>query len=341
MQCWKTVVCLWKCSILQPELFPRLCSTGLIAESNGQFPAISDLAREVRYRYFDQPLFDQARKQVYDKVEEQLAYLAANPDVDDRRRARSRVRRMSSASRRFSFQSLLRRAWQCRKSCWRPSCGGITAFAICEISAHSRKTATAMQLREYEHEGRQIHVFATHSDYAVSQSLTAMSALWQILPQITTWSWISCLEAQVRSPTPTSPSSNVSALLNATDFPRPIRRIVVEVASPLHSHGVVGMQHFTYRSGQGGFEEEKLYRGIHPMMAKRLHLWRLNNFNVERLPSIEDVYLLRAVAKENPKDERLFAVAEVRDVTPAAISPAVSSRCHIGTHAVRSGCRYP
>jgi hypothetical protein len=38
----------------------------------------------VRYRYFDQPLFDQARKQVYDKVEEQLAYLAANPESDDR-----------------------------------------------------------------------------------------------------------------------------------------------------------------------------------------------------------------------------------------------------------------
>ena len=34
--------------------------------TNGLFPAISDLAREVRYRYFDQPLFEQARKQVYD-----------------------------------------------------------------------------------------------------------------------------------------------------------------------------------------------------------------------------------------------------------------------------------
>ena len=52
------------------------------------------------------------------------------------------------------------------------------------------------------------------------------------------------------------------------------------------------------------------------MMAERLHLWRLKNFNVERLPSVEDVYLLHAVANDNPKDERLFAVAEVRDLTP-------------------------
>ena len=47
-----------------------------------------------------------------------------------------------------------------------------------------------------------------------------------------------------------------------------------------------------------------------------MHLWRVSNFKVERLPSVEDVYLLYAVANENPKDERLFAVAEIRDLTP-------------------------
>ena len=64
------------------------------------------------------------------------------------------------------------------------------------------------------------------------------------------------------------------------------------------------------------YEEEKFYRGIHPMMGKRLHLWRLSNFKIDRLPSVEDVYLIHAVARDNPKDERLFACAEVRDVTP-------------------------
>ena len=76
------------------------------------------------------------------------------------------------------------------------------------------------------------------------------------------------------------------------------------------------MQHFTYRPRDGGYEEETLYRGVHPMMGKRLHLWRLSNFKIERLPSVADVYLLHAVAHDNPKDERLFAAAEVRDVTP-------------------------
>ena len=32
--------------------------------------------------------------------------------------------------------------------------------------------------------------------------------------------------------------------------------------------------------------------------------------------SVEDVYLFRGVARDNPSDERLFALAEVRDLTP-------------------------
>src|SRR5579864_9023604 len=76
------------------------------------------------------------------------------------------------------------------------------------------------------------------------------------------------------------------------------------------------MQYFTYRPSDHGYSEETLYRGVHPMIGKRLHLWRLSNFKIERVPSVEDVYLLHAVARDNPKDERLFAAAEVRDVTP-------------------------
>ena len=105
-------------------------------------------------------------------------------------------------------------------------------------------------------------------------------------------------------------------MLHQVEFPRPVGRIVVAIGGPGRGQGMAGMQHFTYRPCPQIYEEENLVRGVHPMMAKRLHLWRLKNFNVERLPSVEDVYLLYAVAKENPKDERLFAVAEIRDLTP-------------------------
>jgi acetyl-CoA carboxylase carboxyltransferase component len=87
--------------------------------------------------------------------------------------------------------------------------------------------------------------------------------------------------------------------------------MVVVVAGP----GEV--QHFTFRPApDGGYAEDTLYRDAHPMMGKRLQLERLKNFDLERLPSDADVFVFRAVAKENPRDERLFTVAEVRDLTP-------------------------
>jgi hypothetical protein len=57
----------------------------LIAITRESFPAVSDLAREVRYRCFDHPVFERARKLVYEETEEHLAYLAANPSAPDRK----------------------------------------------------------------------------------------------------------------------------------------------------------------------------------------------------------------------------------------------------------------
>ena len=84
--------------------------------------------------------------------------------------------------------------------------------------------------------------------------------------------------------------------------------MVVAISGPGRDPGLGGMQHFTFEPTESGYrEEDKLFRGVHPMMGQRLHLWRLKNFKIERLPSVEDVYLLHALANENPKDERLFA----------------------------------
>ncbi len=62
--------------------------------------------------------------------------------------------------------------------------------------------------------------------------------------------------------------------------------------------------------------EDPLYRNLHPMLGKRLDLWRLSNFRIERLASAEDVYVFHAVAHDNPTDQRIFALAEVSDLTP-------------------------
>jgi len=284
--------------------------------ANGLFPPVTDLAREVRYRYFDQPLFERARTQVYEQVETHLAYMAANPNAADRHeRTRALIecpqpvanfltRRFSAADpamRKFMLEALTWRYYRIRK---------LTNFRCLAVGGQCYATA------EYDHEGKHIHVFTTHAEYSrFSEAAQAILPMigevpadhevvidfyvfhsgWQGDPEV--------MQQQVRS------------MLDKVGFPTSVRRIVASVSSAGHSLGVCA-QHFTYRRGENLLEEEKLYRGIHPMLAKRLHLWRLSNFKIERLPSVEDVYLLHAVARDNPKDERLFACAEVRDVTP-------------------------
>ena len=88
------------------------------------------------------------------------------------------------------------------------------------------------------------------------------------------------------------------------------------IAVPRRGRGMSAVDLLTFRLGSDGPVEDELLRGLHPMMGERSALWRLSEFALERLPAAEDVYLFHGVARENPRDERLFAVAEVRDLTP-------------------------
>jgi acetyl-CoA carboxylase carboxyltransferase component len=107
--------------------------------------------------------------------------------------------------------------------------------------------------------------------------------------------------------------------------------------------------HFTFRQGNGGdggagFTENRLIRGLHPQIAERLQLQRLREFDLTRLPSVdEEVYLFKAVARSNPADERIIAMGQVRDLTPLRESdgrlialPAVEDAITAGLDAIRN-----
>ncbi len=76
------------------------------------------------------------------------------------------------------------------------------------------------------------------------------------------------------------------------------------------------LRSLTFVPAESGYREHELHPGMHPMLAERLEVWRLSNFKLEQLPAPGQVYLFRAVARNNPKDERLFAFVDVRDATP-------------------------
>ena len=289
----------------------------MISITGELFPAVADLAREVLYRYFDQPLFERARQQVYAQVDDHLSALATSPDVVSRHeRLRALVEcpqplvslfvgRFAAAPphlRQLMLEALTLRYYRIR-----------TLIDFHSSAADGFCYAAA----EYDHEGKRIHVFTTHADYA--QLPEAAGQLIPLIAEVPDDHDV-VIDFYVWHPgrhgDPEVTQQEVCSALRQAAFPRSIRRIVVAVGSPGHNQGLSAMQHFTYRPNGNVYGEEKFYRGLHPMMGKRLHFWRLSNFKIDRLPSAEDVYLLHAVAHDNPKDERLFVCAEVRDVTP-------------------------
>src|SRR5690606_34927228 len=110
-------------------------------------------------------------------------------------------------------------------------------------------------------------------------------------------------------------ASALRAALSQVEWLRRVERSTVSVAGRA---GDVHHHQLTFQPREGGaLAEDTLIRGMHPMVARRLQLQRLANFDLTRLPSAdEDVYLFRCVAKQNPADERLIAMAQVRDLTP-------------------------
>ena len=118
------------------------------------------------------------------------------------------------------------------------------------------------------------------------------------------------------APTRDELAATLREALAGIPLPPALHRIVVAVAQPTRGRGMSAIDTFTFRHQPEGLVEDEVVRGLHPMMGHRLALWRLENFALERLVSAEDVYAFHGVAHANAKDERLFALAEVRDLTP-------------------------
>jgi acetyl/propionyl-CoA carboxylase alpha subunit/acetyl-CoA carboxylase carboxyltransferase component len=295
------------------ELLDRLVAVG-----QERWPPLADVARELRYRRVGQPMFERIRAEAYAQVESDLARLAATGGRDERlverlvecpqKLATLLVARMPAANpalRRRLVETLLRRYYR-----FRP-------LEVTEGLEGDVPCAAA----EYVRNGRRTRVLACHATLAeTAKAARRLAALVSELPPERDVA----LELYLWSETPTSAPDALAATLLAAlaqaGFARAVRRAAVLVASPQDAAGpgAHAQQHFTFacEGGPGGWREERRYRGVHPMLFRRMQLARLEKFDLERLPSAEDIYLYRGVAKTNPKDERLFAMAEIRDLTP-------------------------
>ena len=290
----------------------------IVAATERRFPAVADLAREIEYRAFHRPEFERTRRAVYAEMEEHLAALARDPDAEDRSERiwclvdcpqpmQTFLSRLAQGAppgrRRLMLEVLVRRYYRIRP-----------LEDVRTFDAGGRCWATA----RYAEDGRAVRVLNTlgaHDELAATARAAAaclgrMGDEEEAVVDLHSWD-------------PRGPAGGdddvepaLRAAVESAGFPDRVGRVLVSVSSPGAGGGFSRSRHFTYRRSQGRFEEDRAVRGLHPMMAERLDLWRLGNFEIERLPSAEDIYLFHGVARENPTDERLFAIAEVRDVTP-------------------------
>ncbi|MFT3915178.1 MAG: carboxyl transferase domain-containing protein [Anaeromyxobacteraceae bacterium] len=303
----------------RPEADPaeRALLDRLAALGGEAFPSIGDLARELRYRRFDRPAFERIRDEAYRRVREDLALLAvASPPELDRvvERIVENPHRLASllvawaaqadpAVRHRAVETLLRRYYRFR-----------TLEAV-EAVPGEIPAARA----DYERNGRRTRVLAAHGSLAGAAAvLRRLAALAREVPAGTEVALEAYLWAGETAPAADDElAATLKAGLEAAGFAREVRRAAVTIGTAAAEPGAVpGQRHLTFQGGPAGFAEDRRYRGVHPMLFKRLQLGRLVKFDLERLPSVEDVYLYRGVAQGNPKDERLFAMAEIRDLTP-------------------------
>jgi acetyl/propionyl-CoA carboxylase alpha subunit/acetyl-CoA carboxylase carboxyltransferase component len=280
-----------------------------------RFPALSDLARELRYRRFDQPALEGARRAVYAQAEADLARLAESEGAEreaiiDRLVALSvpfatllvgRMAAAPAAIRPRLVETLLRRYYRARPlspALAREQDGVPCAFADYAWAGEQFRAAAAFApVAEVAQAARQLARVVAEAPEG--HAAAAELYLWSDGAPL-------AKDAQAEA---------LRAALAAVAWPRPPLRVSVVLA--FGGRGLVrsaSQQHFTFR-GDGSWTEDRRYRGIHPMLFRRMQLVRLEKFEIERLPSAEDVYLYRGVAQSNPKDERLFAAAEVRDLT--------------------------
>jgi acetyl/propionyl-CoA carboxylase alpha subunit/acetyl-CoA carboxylase carboxyltransferase component len=280
-----------------------------------RFPALADLARELRYRSFDQPAFERILDETYAQAEADLARLASAPAGERQAIIRRLVEcpqplitlfgsRMVGPGTELSpllVETLLRRYYR-----FRPL-ESVTALDLqglpCAVCDYERDTQRF----------RLVACFAPAADVADSARKLA-----RFISELPAGSEL-IVEFYLWDERPRAPADEVAELLRSSlaeaALPGPLRRASVVLAMPGLGLGRNSQQYFTFRQGADGLFEDRRTRDVHPMLFERLHLERLAKFDLERLPSVEDVYLYRGVAQGNPKDERLFAMAEVRDLT--------------------------
>ncbi|MGJ6980541.1 carboxyl transferase domain-containing protein [Aestuariimicrobium soli] len=298
----------------QPLGITRADLDRLILATQVRFPAIGDLARSIRFRWFDKPMLDAEQSAALAQVPELLGHLDELPDGPARRAVADEL--VAAPDRLVGF--LTTDATR-RVSAEQPLLGilAMRHYNGMELSDLTEKVVNehAVATARFVADGQPVwlvSMVATLEELAPSGELVdLLTAEVDACPEGHTTVvdlYLTCENGDGGDPL----VEKLSSLLASMPLMARLHRIAIAVL-PIH-HGQVGS--YTFRLGESGeVEEVRLERGVHPMVARRLNLWRLSNFELTRVETPSNLVLLDAVAKSNPADERLICLTQVRRLT--------------------------
>jgi acetyl/propionyl-CoA carboxylase alpha subunit/acetyl-CoA carboxylase carboxyltransferase component len=283
----------------------------LIVATQLRYPIVGDLARSIRFRFFDNPIIVAAREQVYAGVREQLHYLDEHPGAPD---YAQRLKALADCPEPLIRVMAKRIAVN--------STGVQTTLEV--IARRYYRTRTLEDVRAFQQDGRQFVTGAYELGGKRLHLITTMGTLGELSACLVS---VTALAAALADPSSVvvdlylctgdalADQDSVATTLGnmLTDVPVLVggRRITVTACDRTGAH----MQ-YTFRPSQGRMQEERVIRGMHPLTGQRFDLRRLKKFKGTQLPATEDTYLFHCAALDNPADERLVAFAEIYDLTP-------------------------
>ena len=285
----------------------------LVLATQLRYPIVGDLARSARFRWFDQPVVDAERSAVLAGVGAEITYLADHPHAADyalrldalaaipERIVRFLAQRIEDGlpEREPMLEVLVRRHYrEYELHGLRPLRAACRPFVVADYALDERPTRLVTTIAECSE-------LVPGSDLvaALDAQLEAAPADHAVVVDLYL-SWPGAPESM------SEVSAALQGILGALPFTARVRRTAIAVCPG----GDRPVWYFTFRPDPGGVTEDDLVRGVHPMVGRRLNLWRLRDFDITRLEAPEDVLLYHCVAPGNPADQRLVALAQIREL---------------------------
>ncbi|CAA9285171.1 MAG: acyl-CoA carboxylase subunits [uncultured Actinomycetospora sp.] len=288
----------------------------LVAATQVRQPQIGDLARQVRFRCFDAPLIESERARVQDRVRAELDALSDDPatragQIDEVVASGEPILGVFAERHHAVMLEVMTRRYY----------GLIRDLGDVRVDEHDGRP---LLTGRYRHDGHSYVVVATvatvdEPEGATTAPDTVSTDLHRLVESLPAGDTV-LIDLYVTSPrgseAPDGPDDRAVRIREAIGaVPAAVGRVTVGVRGTI-DEGSGTTSWFTFRrADDGSAREDRTLRGLHPMVAERLGLWRLRDFELTRLPSATDVHLFDARGRNVPEDRRLIVTGDVRDLT--------------------------